>query len=101
MTEEAKEQKRASCKQAAGVFHPVVNRGDCEGKKECEEVCPYDVFQVRIIDDADFAKLSFFQKLKVRAHGKLSAYTPKEADCRACGLCVDACPEDAIKLQRV
>ncbi len=98
MNGEAK--KTVSCKQEPGVFHPVVNRGDCEGKRKCEEVCPYDVFVVRKIDDADFAKLSFFQKLKVRAHGKLSAYMPNEDVCRACGLCVEACPEDALKLER-
>jgi 4Fe-4S ferredoxin len=88
------------CKQAPGVFAPVVDRGKCEGKRDCEAACPYDVFEVRVIDDADFAKLGFFQRLKSRAHGKLSAYTPRAADCRACGKCVDACPEHAIRLVR-
>lgn len=88
------------CKQEAGVFAPVVNRGDCEGKRKCEEVCPYHVFEVRRIDDADYAALGFFARFKVRAHGMLSAYTPRAGECRACGQCVEACPEDAIKLVR-
>ena len=92
---------REDCKKAAGVVQPVINRGDCEGKRECEKVCPYQVFEVRTIDDADYLALSFFARLKVRAHGKLSAYTPRAADCHGCGLCVEACPEDAIKLTAV
>jgi NAD-dependent dihydropyrimidine dehydrogenase PreA subunit len=88
------------CKQPAGAFEPVVDRGRCEGKRDCEAVCPYGVFEVRRIDDEDFARLSFLQKMKSRAHGRLSAYTPKADACRACGQCVDACPEKAIRLQR-
>jgi 4Fe-4S ferredoxin len=90
----------ADCKQEPGVFVPIVNRAKCEGKRDCVEVCPYDVFEVRTIDDADFAQLGLFAKMKSRAHGKQSAYTPNASACRACGLCVDACPEKAIKLSR-
>jgi NAD-dependent dihydropyrimidine dehydrogenase PreA subunit len=86
------------CRAAPGVFHPVVDRARCEGKSDCVAVCPYDVFQVREIDDADFEALSFLAKLKVRAHGRKSAYTPKAEACQACGLCVVACPEKAITL---
>lgn len=82
------------------MLRPVVDRGKCEGKRDCVEVCPYSVFEVRRIEDADFERLGFFQKLKSRAHGRMTAYTPREADCRACGLCVEACPEKAIRLAR-
>lgn len=88
------------CRAEPGVYVPTVDRGRCEGKRDCVEVCPYDVFEVRRIDDADFAKLSFFGQLKSRAHKRLTAYTPNAEACRACGLCVVACPEDAIKLTR-
>jgi 4Fe-4S ferredoxin len=88
------------CKQDHGTFEPVVDRGKCEGKRKCAEVCPFDVFEVRTIEEADYAALGLFQKLKSRAHGKLTAYTPRADECRGCGLCVAACPEKAIKLVR-
>jgi NAD-dependent dihydropyrimidine dehydrogenase PreA subunit len=64
-------------------------------------VCPYHVFEVRRIEDADFAKLGVLAKLKSIAHGRKTAYTPRAPDCQACGQCVAACPEKAIKLARV
>jgi 4Fe-4S ferredoxin len=82
----------------AGAYRPVVNRNACEGKRDCVEVCPYDVFEVRQIDDEDFSNLSFLGKLKSRAHGRLTAYTSHADLCQACGLCVVACPEKAIRL---
>ena len=41
------EQSKADCKQAAGVFAPVVDRTRCEAKEDCVETCPYDVFEMR------------------------------------------------------
>jgi 4Fe-4S ferredoxin len=41
------------------------------------------------------------QKLKLRVHGMKVAYTPNADACRACGLCVTACPERAITLARI
>jgi 4Fe-4S ferredoxin len=86
------------CGAEAGADRPVVDRNACEGKRDCVEVCPYDVFEVRQIDAEDFSRLSFLGKLKSRAHGRLTAYTPNAALCQACGLCVVACPEKAITL---
>ena len=88
------------CRAEAGTFAPVVDRSRCEGKADCVAVCPYQVFEVRRMEDADFAKLGPFAKLKTLAHGKKTAYTPRADACRSCGECVAACPEDAIKLAR-
>ena len=89
------------CRADPGIYQPAINRNRCEGKRDCVEVCPYGVFEVRRIDDGDFAKLSFVGKLKSWAHGKQTAYAPKADLCRACGLCVVACPEKAIELKPV
>lgn len=87
------------CKAPAGAWRPVVDHARCEGKKDCVAVCPYDVFEVRRMDDADYAGLGFLGKLKSLAHGRQTAYTPRADACHACGLCVVACPEKAIFLQ--
>jgi NAD-dependent dihydropyrimidine dehydrogenase PreA subunit len=86
------------CRADAGAYIPIVNRNACEGKRDCVEVCPYDVFEVRQISDHDFAQLTFLGKVKSTVHGRLSAYAPRAAQCQACGLCVAACPEKAITL---
>ena len=86
------------CRAEPGTMVPRIDRNRCEGKGDCTDVCFYDVFVVRTIDEADFERLSFFGRLKSRAHQKQTAYTPNAADCHACGLCVVACPEKAIEL---
>ena len=88
------------CRAPPGSWAPVVDRNRCEGKRDCVDVCPESVFEVRRIADADFDRLSFFGKLKSRVHGRLTAYTPNDSACVACGLCVVACPEKALKLVR-
>lgn len=88
------------CKEQPGVLVPRVDRAKCEGKADCARVCPYDVFEIRRIDDDDFRALPVLGKLKSLAHGRKTAYTPKADACQACGKCVVACPEKAIKLVR-
>ena len=88
------------CKAEPGRWAPVIDRNRCEGKKDCIEVCPYDVFEVRRIDDQDFASLGMLGKLKSIAHGRQTAYTPGADRCQACGLCVVSCPEKAITLTK-
>ncbi|AKJ04068.1 4Fe-4S dicluster protein [Archangium gephyra] len=89
------------CRAEAGRFVPVVDRSKCEGKRDCVEVCPYGVFEVRRMEDSDFAGLSVLGKLKSIVHGRKTAYTPQADQCQACGLCVVACPEKAIRLVAV
>jgi NAD-dependent dihydropyrimidine dehydrogenase PreA subunit len=86
------------CRAEPGKYVPVIARAKCEGKADCVAVCPYDVFEVRRMDDHDFAGLGVFAKLKSIAHGRKTAYTVRADACQACGLCVVACPEHAVKL---
>jgi NAD-dependent dihydropyrimidine dehydrogenase PreA subunit len=86
------------CKAPPGSWRPRIDHARCEAKHDCVDVCPYDVFEVRRIDDADYQALSWLARLKVLAHRKQTAYTPRADACQACGLCVVACPEGAIQL---
>ena len=86
------------CNAPAGTWSPIVDHGRCEGKSDCVVVCPNDVFEVRRMDDADFAPLGLLAKLRVSAHRRQTAYPVNASVCRDCGLCVVACPEQAITL---
>lgn len=88
------------CDAPAGSIRPIVDLRACEGKGDCAKVCPEHVFEIAKIDDASFAALPLINRFKLWAHGKKIAYTPKADACLACGLCVVACPEGAIKLER-
>jgi 4Fe-4S ferredoxin len=87
-----------SCKQEPGTIKPVVDWKRCEGKADCVRVCPESVFEIRRIAGSDYAQLNLLHRFKQRVHGMRVAYTPNVDACRACGLCVQACPEHAITL---
>jgi 4Fe-4S ferredoxin len=89
-----------NCKESQGKFIPIVDFSRCEAKGPCTQVCPFDVFEIRTIEPSDYAKLGLLSKLKNRIHGGKISYTPRADQCQACGLCVKACPEHAIKLGR-
>lgn len=78
--------------------HPVIDHGKCEAKRDCVEVCPHDVFEIRRMDQADFVRLGSLGKLRSMAHRRMTAYAVRPAPCSDCGLCVPACPERAITL---
>lgn len=86
------------CPGTPGRVAPVVDRNRCEAKDDCVQVCPYDVFEIRPLEAADKAALSLMGKLKAWAHGNKQAYVVQPDACRACQLCVAACPENALRL---
>ncbi len=95
---EAQSELRPDCSGLPGRFVPMIDRNRCEAKSKCVDVCPYHVFELHALASKDRAGLSLVGRLKAWAHGGRQAYAVRSQDCHACGLCVAACPEQAIKL---
>ena len=91
---------RESCKQEPGIFAPVIDRGRCDGKADCVVICPYEVFELDILPPEQRSGLGTLAKIKGFVSGWKQSFAVNADACRACGLCVSACPEKAIKLER-
>ncbi len=87
------------CHDIAGKLMPVVDLNSCGGKEDCIAACPYDVFKMLPITPEQKAQLTLKGKLKAFFFTN-KAFVVTPAQCHACGLCVKACPEKAIKLTR-
>ena len=90
---------KETCKDI-GLLQPVIDRNRCEGKEDCVRVCPYDVFEIATLDAEQRSALSFVGRMKGYFHGYRQAFAVRADQCHACGQCVAACPEKAIKLAR-
>lgn len=88
----------SECKEA-GRLVPVIDTSRCEAKEDCVRVCPYHVFTVRKLTAAEKDALGLLTRFKVFVHGGKQAFVERPDDCHACGQCVTACPEKAIKLR--
>lgn len=88
----------AACRGEPGKVAPVVDRNRCEAKADCVRVCPYDVFEIRALTADERASLSWLGRLKTWAHGGKQAFAVRPEACHACRLCIEACPEDALRL---
>jgi NAD-dependent dihydropyrimidine dehydrogenase PreA subunit len=88
------------CKFAAGFMMPVIDPDRCEAKGPCVTSCPYDVLAIRAVPDDIKASLSLLGRVKLFVHGGRQAFAADLDACHGCGLCVQVCPEDAIKLQK-
>ncbi|MFY9717465.1 MAG: ferredoxin family protein [Thermoplasmata archaeon] len=86
------------CRAAPGRWTPVIDRDRCEGKSDCVAVCPYSVFDLGRLTDAEYLAMGYLARLKARHHDRATSRTPRSEECRGCGLCVVACPEDAVTL---
>jgi NAD-dependent dihydropyrimidine dehydrogenase PreA subunit len=88
------------CQQPPGAFEPVIDRARCDGKADCVVICPYEVFELDILLPEYRKTLPFGAKVKGFVHGWKQSFAARAEACRACGLCVKACPEKAIALKR-
>jgi 4Fe-4S ferredoxin len=86
------------CKQEPGAYRPVIDRNRCEGKGECVKVCPVGVFVLETLPKEQRVGLSVRGKVKGFVHGWQQALLAQPDACEACGLCIKACPENAISL---
>ena len=100
MTSDATTPHPPECKQAPGTFRPVIDRNRCEGKADCVRVCPVSVFAVATLPKSERAGLGLRGRIKGMAHRWQQAVLVNADACEACGLCVKACPEDALTLAR-
>jgi 4Fe-4S ferredoxin len=89
------------CAPEGGRVAPLIDRSRCEAKEDCVRVCPYRVFEVRRLTDVERQELGWLARAKLLVHGGRQAFAVRAADCHACGLCVKACPEKAIRLEAV
>lgn len=89
-----------ACKKAPGAFRPVIDRNRCEGQADCVRVCPVSVFAIDTLPKEQRLGLSVKGKIKGFVHQWQQALLINPEACEACGLCVEACPEGAIKLTR-
>lgn len=89
------------CRGEPGKVAPVVDRNRCEAKADCVRVCPYDVFEIRALGAAERASLSLLGRLRAWAHANEQAFVVRPADCHACQRCIEACPENALRLAPV
>ena len=90
----------SACKLPPGLMVPLIDRNRCEGKAACVGVCPRRVFTLGVLPPDERAGLSLRGKVKGLVHGWKQAFTPNASACEACGRCVEACPEGAIRLVR-
>ena len=86
------------CSEITGKVAPVVDRNRCEGKADCVRVCPFDVFEIGTLSAEQRSELSLTGRLKALFHGGKQAMIARPDACHACQLCVDACPEHALRL---
>ena len=90
----------ADCKFDPGFLIPVIDTMRCEAAGPCVPACPYQVLAIRAVTAEEKATFPIIARFKLFVHGGKQAFVIDPDACHGCGLCVQACPEKAIKLQR-
>lgn len=93
-------QLKSNCDDEGGKLMPIIDFNSCGAKEDCVAICPYDVLEMRLIAKEDKANLNLKGKIKTFFF-KEKAYLKNANMCHACGLCVQSCPEKAIKLTKI
>ncbi|MBN8886340.1 MAG: 4Fe-4S dicluster domain-containing protein [Rudaea sp.] len=80
----------------AGMVWPLVDSERCLGDAGCVSVCPYDVLALQPVDAASHDDLPESTRFLLSLSGGLQAVVVAPERCRACGLCLAVCSQDAI-----
>jgi 4Fe-4S ferredoxin len=87
-------------KKPHGLLFPEIDPNRCEGKGPCIQVCPVGVFTMGVLAKEKRYALTLKGKVKGMMHRWQQAGVTQPNVCEACGLCVTACPEQAIHLKK-
>ena len=79
---------------------PVVNPAKCEGKEPRMALCSAHVFTLDVLPREQRTGLGLMGALEGMAYGWKQAFVTYGDARQGCGLCVTACPEQAISLKR-
>lgn len=80
---------------------PVIDYNKCTGQGVCVEVCPVDIFEIRNLDQIEFCeetKASGMCPEPTFATKAKRSYPVNIDDCTECEICIEKCPEQAIRL---
>lgn len=77
---------------------PVVNWNWCDGCGKCIEVCPKNVLEITELLHADYKKLKWYGKFRVKMLGTKKIKIINASVCIGCRKCVDVCYESTINI---
>ena len=79
-----------------GTAAPVIDRDRCVGDAGCVAVCPHQVLALRPVAAQDCHGLPASTRFLLSLSSGLQAAVIAPERCRACGLCLAACSQQAI-----
>lgn len=92
---------KATCEKQSGKWVPSIDINRCEGKGPCVDACPFNVLAMGELTQYERGQLTFVGRVKAFVHRGKQARVVLPDECKACNVCVERCPENAIALVSV